>query len=296
MNNSESRMKDIDAELQRELAENRKTYEELRQPDTLRCAAMAQGLTEDRLRRKLEQEEEETEQELRKEFRVKADAELARMLQAVDEPSEDERDIYPPAMFNPPAYNTPTYHPPSYNPLAYNPPLGAQQIFASRLGSHSLSTLNPSPATPSQSTISLPDRTHSKLPPLREPPFMSGMYSPGSNPPYVDPFAVIKRERETPKEINIKPYLEQPVRPHFTACDDDLQEISPAYFNSRFGGPPRFGPPPLPSRSLPWIHDPWGGDTDAAAKAMELVREQVEQDMDDDDFVYVSIACRQILY
>lgn len=114
---------------------------------------------------------------------------------------------------------------------------------------------------------------------------MPGIYPQQSNTPYVDPFALIKRDLETPEEIYIKPYLEQPVRPHFTARDDDLQEISPAYFNSRFGGPPRFGLPPLPSRSLPWIHDPWGGDTDAAAKAMELVREQVEQDMDDDDFV-----------
>lgn len=269
--NSESRMKNIDAMLERELAETRKMYEELRQPDNLRCAAITQGISEDRLRHNLEEEEAEMEREIRKEFRVKQDAELARMLQAVDEPSEDEHDLdVLPSLFNPP-------------PPAYNIPPVARPISTPGSNPQLLSTFNRPPPVDSRSPISLPDRTHYQIPPPGRLPYMSGNPLQQSSSPFVDPYGRVKRE----DEIRRQPLSVLPSFPNLTNGDDDLQEISPAYFNSRFGGPPRFGPPPMPSRPLPWMHDPWAGDTDAVAKAMELVREQVEQDMDDDDLVYV---------
>lgn len=258
VNNSESRMKDIDTEMEKALAENRRMYGELKGPDNLQCAAAAQGISEDQVRRKLEEEEAEEELEIRNEYRIKRDAELARMLQAVDEPSEDERDPELPLMYNPPMYNIPGPRP----------------------------TFNPPPPIEPRSTVSLPDRTHSRFPPSSPSPYGTGLFVQDRFPQYIDPLGLIKREREIKREqIKREPFLMQPGFPNFTPSDDDLQEISPAYFNSRFGGPPQFGPPPMPSRPLPWMQDPWGGDIDTAAMAMDLVREQVEQDMDDDDFV-----------
>jgi C terminal SARAH domain of Mst1 len=276
VNNSESRMKNIDTEMERELAKTRKLYEDLRQPDNLRFAAITEGISEDQLRRRLEDDEAESEREVRKEFRVKADAELARMLQAVDEPGEDEHVLDIPLISDPPTYNIPP---------------GPRQIFTPRPEQPSRSgqlrpTFPQPPPNESRSTISLPDRTHLRLPPPGRSPYMTGNPLQQSSSPYVNPYGLIKREGE----IKRAPLSMPGGFPNRTAGDDDLREISPAYFNSRFGGPPRFGPPLLPGRPLPWMQDPWGGDTDTTAMAMDLVREQIEQDMDDDDFVYVSVA------
>lgn len=267
VNDSETRRQNIEEELERELTKTRKLYADLKQPDNLRVAAITEGISEHELERRLTEEEAEAKRELRKEFRVKADAELARMLQAVDEPSEDERDLDVPSISNPQIYNTPPGARPIFTPHSRQLPRPGQV----------LSTFNPRPPSESRPTINLPDRTHLQLPPPGRLSYMPGTSLQHSSSPYDNSY-------RTP--------LPMPGGfPSLTPGDDDLQEISPSHFNPRFGGPPRFGPPPLRGRPLPWMQDPWGGDTDAAARAMDLVREQIEQDMDDDDdFVYVSIS------
>lgn len=236
---SKSRMEEIDAEMETQLAQNRYVYEGMKHPENVRRRAMIEGISEDQVRQDIDKDREEMEHLIREEYQLERDGELARMLQAQEEPSEDERDLSP----------RPTF--------------------------------SPRPTLESHTTFNLPDRTQFNPPPSTSAQYIPGIPFRGPNSRYIQPYEFIKPS----------PHPIYPIYPNFpVAEDDDLQEISPAYFNSRLGGTPRFGPRPMHRRPLPWLQDPWGGDTNAAGKAMDLAREQMELDVDDDDFVYVSIA------
>lgn len=240
LDRSRSRMAEIDAELETQLVENKDMYDDLQDPESVRITALAEGISEDQVRENIEKEREETERLIREEFQMERDEELARMLQAQEEPSEDERDFTPQQPFN----RLPALDPRQMCSL--QPPFNSRTVF------------DPRP------TFRLPDRTYYSPPP-------PGTFS-------LPPFDF---SHSPPRPFSFNP----------AANDDDLQEITPDYFHSRVGAPPRFGPPPrfeLPRmipRTLPWMSDL--RDPNTMGKAMDLVREQVDLDVDEDDLVYV---------
>lgn len=245
LSKSMSRMQEIDAEMEQQLAQNREMYHEMKDPDSVRISALAEGITEDQVRRNIDKERDEMEHLIRDQFQLERDGELARMLQAQEESSGEE----------PVSDSRPSFSPhPSFSPR---------------------------PVLEPQPTFSLPDRTQFSPPSASQ-----------FNPPYAQyiPGPLLPRFTQPLEPVKLS---SRPMYPIYPAVgDDDIREIPPSYFNSRLGGPPQFGPPPIPppmpSRPLPWLQDSLGGES--LEKATELVREQMELDMDEDDFVYVSIS------
>lgn len=247
LNKSKSRMQEIDAIMEAQLAQNKEAYEEMKDPETVRISALTEGITEDQARLNIDRECREMERLIRDQFQLERDGELARMLQAQEESSPAE----------PVSDRRPTFSPhPSFSPRP---------------------VLEPRP------TFSLPDRTQ---------------FNPSSASQFNSPHTInqLNRAQYIPHALPgltpPKPVRPSP-RPMYPDLGDyDVQEIVPPYFDFRHGGPPRFGPPPIPppisSRSLPWVQNSWGGES--LDKAMDLARKQMEADMDENDLVYVSIS------
>lgn len=254
LSKSKSRMQEIDAEMEHQLAQNREMYEEMKDPDSVRISALAEGITEDQARRNIDKERDEMEKLIRDQFQLERDGELARMLQAQEESSEDE----------PVSDSRPSFSP--------HPPFSPHPSFS------------PRPVPEPQPTFSLPDRTQSGHPLASQ---FNSSYAFNQLPnraQYISkpllPFT------QPPEPVRPSPRPMYPIYPN--VGDDDIQEIPPSYFSSRHGGPqfgPRPIPPPMPSRPLPWLQDSWRGES--LDKAMDLAREQMEVEMDEDDFVYV---------
>jgi len=274
--NSRSRMAEIDESLEAQLAQNRQLYEDLLGDVNVQFTANTENISEEQAREKIRKDREESEREIRQQFQLERDGELARLLQAQQfESSDDERDF--------------DRHP-TPNPLRHFTPS---------------STLSPGRTLP-RPLYNLPDRTHSNgsanvfpnLPRLMNHNNRNGFDYNGfdfsSNPPQPMPWGV--------PDIPTNGF------------DDDLQEITPDSFHSRVGGPPPFGPPAMhgrtpprgplamPGRILPWMpepdprlreiymrdpymRDPYMRDPNGLEKAMDLVRDQMELDVDDEDFV-----------
>lgn len=320
---SKSRMEEIDADMNSQLARNREIHDGSRHPENIRLRARDENLSEDQIKSKIDQEQKDMEHLIKTQFQYERDGELARMLQAQEEPIEDQwHDTLPTQASGPPSFTQhPTLSPqPSSNPMV-------------------LSQSRPS--------YTLPDRTQ-PAPALYVPQYKVLQSTRTSQSP------MIKAERATSGSdaslsyrgsqpakstfIKTEPYdlIKPEPNPTYSAGrafedDDDLQEISPADFNSRFSRPPRpdpltmpmppparqlpwmapripMPPPgrqlpwmapamPTPSsdRHLPWMQDPWGGIADAAGRIMDLVQRQEDLDAfrlrgfdeDEDDLVYV---------
>jgi hypothetical protein len=276
-------MAKIDEDLETQLAQNRDIYASLLEDRNVRDVAYLDGISEEQAREKIRKDQLESEQEIRQQFQLERDGEYARMLQAQQyESSDDEYNFDRRQQTNSMGYVTPS------------------------------STFSGGRTLPLPS-FNLPDRTHysgpsngfsnlgelsrsgfdfSSNPPKPRPTDSRGLYVPAANFDRPDTMPWMVPPGSTMKGFNE---------------DDDLQEITPDVFNSRFGKLPQLGsgrsfltgPTPMPGRVLPWIQDPdprarefymrdpYMRDPKAVDKAMDLVREQMELDMDEDDFKYL---------
>lgn len=276
LDNSRSRMAKIDESMETQLVQNHQIYEDLLGDENVQFMVNTENMSEEQAREKILKDREESEREIRQQFQLEKDGELARLLQAQQyESSEDERDfdrrpapsqlghLTSPSTFNPGR----TLPPPMYN-LPDRTHLGGPSNGFSNLGE----------------LMNRTDRNRfdfSSNPPLP----MQSRGEAGLLSPTDDFGAPIPTPWRTP-------YIPT------NNFDDDLQEISPDYFHSRVGDLLRFGPPAMPGRHLPWMHepdprvrdiymrDPYMRDPNAVGKALELVRDQVDIDMDDEDLVY----------
>lgn len=280
LDNTKSRMAKIDEDLEIQLAQNRDIYASLLEDRNVRDVAYLDGISEEQAREKITKDQLESEQEIRQQFQLERDGEYARMLQAQQyESSDDEYSFDRRQQTNSMGYVTPS------------------------------STFSPARTLPPPS-FNLPDRTHYSGP-------SSGFSNLGelsrsgfdfsSNPPMPRPAdsrgVAANFDRSVPMSWMAPPGS---TMKGFND-DDDLQEITPDVFNSQFGklpqlGPARnflTGPTPMPGRVLPWMEepdprareiymrDPYMRDPKAVDKAMDLVREQMEVDMDEDDLMYL---------
>jgi hypothetical protein len=260
-------MAKIDESLETQLAQNREIYEDLLGDDNVQFMVDTEHISPEEAREKIKKDRAESEREIRLQFQLERDGELARLLQAQFESSDDESDF-------------------------------DRRPALSRLGHLSpSSTFSPGRTLP-QPMYNLPDRTH-----------LNGFSNGSSN--------LLNCNERNAFDFSSNPPIPMSSRGAGLPMpkndfDDDLQEITPAYFHSRFGEP-RFGPPPMPGtsllarplampgRTLPWMpepdprvrdiymRDPYMRDPNAIGKAMELVRDQAYLDMDDEDFVYFSL-------
>ncbi|KAJ5662537.1 uncharacterized protein N7477_010153 [Penicillium maclennaniae] len=288
LDKTRSRMAQIDENMETQLAQNRQIYASLLGEENVRDVARLDNISEEQAREKIKGDQKDSEQEIRQQFQLERDGEFARMLQAQqDESSDDERGF------------------------------DRQQLNST--GRANPSTYSASRLMPS-STLNLPDRTHllSGLP--------NGFSSLGdlsrsgfdfsSNPPI--PRQEDHRAHFTPQGFFDgsfpTPWRMPPISSMDNSNEDDeLQEITPDIFNSRFGRPTEFVPTRtlpdghthMPGRVLPWmrepdprardiyLRDPYMRDSKAVEKAMELVRDQMELDMVEDDFAYSSPSKRK---
>lgn len=285
LNTTRSRMAEIDENMETQLAQNRQIYASLLGDENVRDVARLDNVSEEQAREKIKGDQKDSEQEIRQQFQLERDGEFARLLQAQqDESSDDERGFDRRQQYNPMGHVTP-------------------------------STFSAGRPLPS-SSFNLPDRTHfsglsngfSNLGDLSR----SG-FDFSSNPPM--PRQVGDRALLIPQNDFDGPMPTSWRIPPISAMhkfndDDDLQEITPDSFNSRFGRPAQFVPArtlpgvhlPMPGRVLPWMQepdprareiymrDPYMRDPKAVEKAMDLVRDQMELDMDEDDLAYFALS------
>lgn len=316
-------MEEIDAEMNTQLARNREIHDDSRCPENIRQRARDENLSEDQVKSKIDQEQKDMEDLIKTQFQYERDGELARMLQAQEEPFEDQSNVnLLPQASGPASF---TQHPTLSSQPSFSP------VFLSE----------------SRPSYTLPDRTQ-PAPALYVPQYKMLQSGRTSQSP------MIKAERATSgSDANLSSWGSQPAKstsiktepydltksepnPTYSTGrafenDDDLQEISPADFNSRFSGRPRLGAPPMPlpppcrqlpwmpsptpmpppgrqlpwmappmpmrpsDSYLPWMQDPWGGNADAAERVMDLIQRQEDLDMfreryfdeDEDDLAYV---------
>lgn len=287
---SKSRMQDIEARMNSQLAIYREIYEDMRRPENIRQTALDENITEDQARNQVDQDEQEMEQLIKSEFQLERDGELARMLQAQEEPSDDEREVNLPPRID--------------RELSLGQPQSSSPVLISE--SRPNYTLpdrtQTQPFLAPASQHNQPQSTWASLPAMAE--ALRAAFNPGFNSWGSQP-ARSRLDQTQPYEFT-KP-SPSPIYPTGRPYggDDDIQEISPAYFNSRANGPPRLkGPPPMPmpgrqlpwmqptpapmpDRQLPWMQDPWEGDTEAARRVMDFAQDQMEAEWDEDDLVYV---------
>ena len=282
LDNTRSRMAEIDENMETQLAQNRQIYASLLGDENVRDVASLDNISEEQAREKIKLDQKDSEQEIRQQFQLERDGEFARMLQAQqDESSDDERGFDRQQQYNPMVHGT----------------------------SSTFSAGRPLPS----SSFNLPDRTHlsglsnglSNLGDLSR----SG-FDFSSNPPMPrqegDRALLIPQKNfdgPMPTSWRIPPISAM----HNFNDDDDLQEITPDIFNSRFGRPAQFVPARtlpgghMPGRVLPWMQepdprareiymrDPYMRDPKAVEKAMDLVRDQMELEMDEDDLAYFAL-------
>lgn len=261
MSQSMSRMAKIEEQLQEQLEENRRLYAEMKDPESIRLTASLEGVTEAQAMEDMAKEQEESERAIRTSYQMTKDEEFARMLQAQDEPSEEERDLNPPSRSNLPERTVldPPALPP-YLPLSRTPtsgpsfapshdPLFADQFYPNRFP--------PLPAFPSVGDDDIQeisaDRFHSR----------STAYSFGAQP-------VLPKLPNSPWQGDL------PMLPG----------MPPGSFPGAYLDPSSNIPP----RALPWMRD-----TKFDVKALDLVREQQDLDDDEIDFEYVFCTCVDVV-
>ncbi|KAJ5593897.1 uncharacterized protein N7459_000105, partial [Penicillium hispanicum] len=254
---SMSRMAEIEENLQKQLDENRRLFAEMTDPESIRLNASLEGITEAQAREDMAKEQEESERAIRTSYQMSKDEEFARMLQAQDEPSEEERDLNPPSRSNLPerTYLDPLNHLPSIPPsflssLRPSHTPSSAPSFAPSYDPFSADHFYPNrfpdpPAFPSSGDDDLQeisaDRFHSRSTyPFRAPPVPSNLPN-----------------HSWQRDLSMRPGMPPGSFPG--AYSDPLSNLSP--------------------RPLPWMRD-----TKFDAKALDLVREQQDLDNDEIDF------------